>query len=323
MWWDKPSKDGKQATAKPETVLPFMRYRWIGFLVTAILLVGTTVSLLTQGLNFGLDFTGGVLIEASRTDGFDVEAVRGSLASAGFAESVVQLTDQGRVALIRLPLTETGEDVESVTRMVTAALGEGVLIQKTDAVGPKVSGELLRGGIIASIASVLVIAIYVWFRFESKFGLAALLTTFHDVYSIVGLFSITQMAFDLNVVAALLAIAGYSINDTVVVFDRIRELLRKYKKLPIGQIIDTAVTATLTRTVVTAGTTLLASVSILLFGGPVLFGFAAAISFGIVIGTYSSIFVAAPMIVYLPGRIPGARRASEEDDAATQQGQGA
>lgn len=319
MWWDKPPKTGEAPPAKPEVVFPFMSWRWFGFAVTGVLLVATLTLLATRGLNLGLDFTGGVLIEAANPSGFDVQQVRGALAGGGFGESVVQLTDGGRVALIRLPLGETGADVEAVARQVTATLGEGVLIQKTDAVGPKVSGELLRGGVIAAIASVIVIALYVWFRFESKFGVAALVTTFHDVLVVVGLFALTRMTFDLNVVAALLAIAGYSVNDTVVVFDRIREMLKKYKKLPLTRVIDVAITSTLTRTVITGGTTLLASLSILFFGGPVLFGFAAAITFGIAVGTFSSIFVASPLLLSLPGRIPGSRRAEDVEPGEPQQ----
>ena len=154
-------------------------------------------------------------------------------------------------------------------------------------------------------ALVQAIAASVWFSFEIKFGTGAFITTFHDVYAVVGLFSITQLTFDLTIVAGVLTVAGYSINDTVVVYDRIREMLKKYKKLPITQVIDISITSTLSRTLITSLATMLAAASMAFLGGPVLFGFAISIVFGIIIGTYSSIFVAAPMLIHLPGRLPG------------------
>jgi preprotein translocase subunit SecF len=203
--------------------------------------------------------------------------------------------------------------VEAVTRKVTEALGPAVEIRKTDAVGPKVSGELLRDGVIACLLAVAAIAGYIWFRFESKFGWAAFLTTFHDVYAVVGLFSITQMTFDLTIIAGVLTVAGYSINDTVVVFDRIREMLKKYKKMPLPDIIDLSITSTLSRTLITSVATILAAGSLALLGGPVLLGLAVSILFGVVVGTYSSILVAAPLLIHLPGKIPGTR----PEEAAT------
>lgn len=312
---DQPKPKAKAGDASEPHPFPFMRIKWIGFIVTAAIFVATTISLATQGLNMGLDFTGGVLVEVARAQPFGPNEVRAKLEHAGFSgDTAVTPADGNKTALIRLPVASTGGDVEGMTRKVTEALGQGVEIRKIDAVGPKVSGELFRGGVIACLLAVTVIALYVWFRFESKFGWAAFITTFHDVYAVVGLFSITRMTFDLTVVAGVLTIAGYSINDTVVVFDRIREMLKKYKKLPFARIIDISITSTLLRTTFTSAATMCASLAMLFLGGPVLFGFAAAICFGIVIGTYSSIFVAAPMLLYLPGRIPGAKinRGGEE-----------
>jgi preprotein translocase subunit SecF len=311
MWWQKP-KIGQPSTP---AAFPFMRIRWVGFLVTLAIFVGTTVSLVTQGLNFGLDFTGGVLIEAERGQPFEVGQVRSQLAGAGFEDTSVATAEGGRIVVIRLPTAEEGQSVEAMSRQAIAALGPGIEIRKTDVVGPKVSDELLRTGIIAALLSVLVIAVYVWFRFESKFGVSAFLTTFHDVYAVVGLFSITQMTFDLTTVAAALTVAGYSINDTVVVFDRIREMLKKYKRIPLPEVIDISITSTLTRTFLTSTSVLLACGSMMLLGGPVLFGFAAGIGFGVIVGTYSSVFVAAPMLMYLPGRMPGGPRAMSAEDA--------
>jgi preprotein translocase SecF subunit len=305
MWWDKQSaKPQARPDMKP---FPFMRIKWIGFIITALIFGITTWSLATRGLNMGLDFTGGVLIEAVKPTPFDEGTVRTALERGGFKESVVQTSEGGRRVMIRLPASEGHGDIEAITRQVQPMLGGGVRVDQSSAVGAKVSGELFTRGIIGCLAAITAIAIYVWFRFESKFGWASFVTTFHDVYAVVGLFSITQMTFDLTIVAGVLTIAGYSINDTVVVFDRIREMLKKYKRMPLPEVIDISITATLTRTVITSVCTMLAAAAMLLLGGPVLFGFAAAICFGIIIGTYSSIFVAAPLLIFLPGRIPGTK----------------
>lgn len=315
MWWNaKPKEAPSSESAKS---IPFMKLRMIGVVVTVIVALGSVGSLATMGLNLGLDFTGGVLIEASQEAPFDVGAVRDQVAGAGFAESAVTLTDGGNTAVIRVPLDATEGNVQAVSAQITQSLGDGVEILKADAVGPKVSGELFWKGVTASILAVVVIGIYVWFRFESKFGWAALITTFHDALAVVGLFAVTRMTFDLTIVAGVLTVAGYSINDTVVVFDRIRETLRKYKRLPLAEVIDISVTATLSRTLMTSGTTLLAGVAMMVLGGPVLFGFAASIVFGILIGTYSSIFVAAPLLLWLPGRLPGERAATSDQTGAS------
>lgn len=313
MWWDKPSATKVQAR-EPEP-FPFMKLRFLGFMVTGLITVVTTVSLMTQGLNMGLDFTGGVQVEAAQATPFDVDRVRGEIAKAGFTESNVTTADDGTTVLIRVPLEE-GANIEDTTRKVTDALDDGVTIRETGSVSGKVSAELFQSGIIAAILAVVGIGLYVWFRFESKFGWGAFITTFHDVYACVGMFSITQMTFDLTIVAGVLTVAGYSINDTVVVFDRIREMLKKYKKLSLSRIIDISITATLSRTLITSLATMLAAGTMLFLGGPVLFGFAASIVFGIIIGTYSSIFVAAPLLLYLPGRIPGSKLAGVDRDAA-------
>ncbi|HVY89171.1 MAG TPA: protein translocase subunit SecF [Hyphomonadaceae bacterium] len=319
MWWDKPGTKKAAAEAAP---FPFMKFRWVGFIVTGIIAISTTVSLATQGLNLGLDFTGGVQVEATTQQVFDTAVVRAEMEKAGFGEDVgITPTDAGKTVLIRLPLHEGATDVSAITNKVTQALGPTATVRKTDSVGAKVSGELFQGGVIASLIAVGMIGLYVWFRFESKFGWGAFITTLHDVYAVVGLFSITRWTFDLTIVAGVLTVAGYSINDTVVVFDRIREMLKKYKKMPLSRIIDISITSTLSRTLITSLATMIAAVSMLLLGGPVLRGFAASIVFGILIGTYSSIFVAAPMLIYLPGRTTGSRfqKAAEgkEAEAAT------
>lgn len=302
MWWDKPGKK-----PKPEgEPLPFMKIRWIGFIASIIILAGTTFSLATQGLNLGLDFTGGVQIEATRATPFDSGVVREAIAGAGFHESNVTTTGGGNTIVIRVPRAEGVANAE-IAQTVVKALGPDVTVQKTDDVSGKVSDELFLSGVMASVLAVLAIGAYVWFRFEVKFGVGAFITTFHDIYAVIGLFSITQLTFDLTIVAGVLTVAGYSINDTVVVYDRIREMLKKYKKLPIVQVIDISITSTLSRTLVTSLATLIAAGAMAFLGGPVLFGFAVSIMFGIVIGTLSSIFVAAPLLIHLPGRIPGSK----------------
>ncbi len=300
-------------TAGPQ-VWPFMKWRYWAFAFTSFLFLITLVSLGVQGLNLGLDFTGGVLLEARRETPFDVTALRTALQEAGIEESSVQLADDGDTALIRVALPEGISDAETQAlrqTVSTVATGQGATIAAVDAVGPQVSGELLRNGLLAAFAAVVLISLYIWFRFESKFGLAVFITTFHDVILILGFYSLLGLTFDLTSIAAILTIAGYSVNDKVVVFDRIREMLRKHKRTPMPRIIDEAISATLSRTVVTALTTLFGSLCILLFAGPVLFGFAAAILFGIIKGTYSSIFVAAPLLIYIPGKTPGTVEGTE------------
>lgn len=309
MWWDKPGKKSKVDETKP---FPFMGIRWIGFIVTAVIFLATTVSLATQGLNLGLDFTGGVQIEATQDTPFDVARVRDEIAGAGFHESVVTTSNAGKTVIIRLPVETGPEEVPAISQKVTEVLGGNVQIQVPAVVGPKVSGELFMSGVVAALLAVVAIGAYVWFRFEIKFGTGAFITTFHDVYAVVGLFSITQLTFDLTIVAGVLTVAGYSINDTVVVYDRIREMLKKYKKLPIVQVIDISITSTLSRTLITSLATMMAAGSMMFLGGPVLFGFGLSIVFGIIIGTYSSIFVAAPLLMHLPGRMPGAKYTNPE-----------
>ena len=313
MWWDKPNAN--KAPAPEQKPLPFMKIRWIGFLVTLAMIVVTTVSLATQGLNMGLDFTGGVQIEATSTKPFDVELVRSEVTQAGFKESNVTTSQGGTTIIIRVPL-EAGSSVEQIAGKITAALGPGAKVLKTDNVSGKVSDELFQRGILACLLAVMGIGAYVWLRFEVKFGTGAFLTTFHDVYAVIGLWSVTLMSFDLTIVAGGLTVAGYSINDTVVVYDRIREMLKKYKKLTISQVIDISITATLSRTLMTSVTVMLSALAMVFLGGPVLAGFGIAIVFGVIIGTFSSIFVAAPLLIHLPGRIPGAKYRGDEAGAA-------
>jgi preprotein translocase subunit SecF len=310
MWWDKPGKVVHKHDEQDP--IPFMKMRWIGFLISAVIIIGTTVSLATQGLSMGLDFTGGVQVSVAQPTPFDTELVRKQISDIGIKEPIVNRADGGTTAIIRFQ-AEDDTDLDALATRIHDALGPQTTIRERVQIGGKVSGELFQGGVIASIMALVCIAVYIWFRFERKFGMAALITTFHDVYAIIGLFSIFKafLPFDLTIVAGVLTLAGYSINDKVVVFDRIREMLKKYKKIPLPKIIDISITATLSRTLITSLATLMAGGAMLFLGGPVLFGFAVSVCFGIVIGTYSSIFVAAPLLIHLPGRVPGQRWAGE------------
>ncbi|XDA99246.1 protein translocase subunit SecF [Sulfitobacter sp. LCG007] len=284
--------------------LPFTRFRLIGFAFTLALLLATGASLALRGLDLGLDMTGGTLLEVRSDSVIDAGTLRARLLAQGVEGAGVQLADDGHSALLRIP-PEAGRAADTATDPVERVLTPDMKIVSEAHVGSKVSAEVFRDGLTASLAAVAAIGIYIWLRFDAKFGVAAFLTTLHDVILILGLFSVTGMSFDLTSIAAMLAIAGYSINDTVIVFDRVREVLGKCRHLSVEAAIDRAITGTLSRTLMTSGTTLAATVSLMIFGGPVLFGFAAAVTFGIVIGTYSSIFVAAPLLIHIPGQLPG------------------
>ncbi|PJA60805.1 MAG: protein translocase subunit SecF [Rhodobacterales bacterium CG_4_9_14_3_um_filter_71_31] len=286
------------SAATPPVAFSFVRLRRVGFAVSLALLLLTGAAVVSGGLALGLDFTGGVLVEAGRASGWAASDLRAALAAAGVADASVQIAGDGLTALVR-----AGGDaatLEAIRGALTAADG---VIRAAEAVGPRVSAELLRDGALASVSAVAAIAVYVWLRFEARFGLAAFLTTLHDVALMVGFFALSGLTFDLTSVAAMLAVAGYSINDTVIVFDRIRETLARDRAAPLPGVIDRAITETLRRTLMTSGTTLMASVTLMALGGPVLFGFAAAVTVGVALGTLSSIFVAAPLLLHLPGAL--------------------
>jgi len=283
------------------TAIAFMRIRYLAFAFTIALSLVSVVSLATRGLELGIDFSGGLLLEVKGPGPADLAAMRGSLAGIDAGEFTLQEFGSPEEVLIRIQPRGTDQaEIRKTTDKVRAAIGADYELRRTEFIGPQVSAELLRNGLTAALVSVLAIAVYVWFRFEWQFGVSALLTTFHDVLATFGLFSITGMQFDLTIVAAILTIAGYSINDTVVVFDRIRENLRRYKTMDLRKLIDLSVNQTLSRTVLTSGTTLVTALALMIFGGPVLSGFATAFVFGILIGTYSSIFVASALLMYTP-----------------------
>jgi preprotein translocase subunit SecF len=287
------------------TNIDFTGNRLFAFMFDGLLALAAVASLFVFGLNLGIDFTGGVSLEVSKVkegERIDIAALRSKMESLEFGEVIIQGIGVGETgALIRVQPNEGTTNLQAqVVDKIRAALGDGYKYSSLSVVGPKVSGELFTSGIIATVLAILMIAVYVAFRFEWQFGVAAVVSTGHDVLMGVGMFSLFQLDFNLTSVAALLLLAGYSINDTVVVFDRIRENRRKYKKMPIGELINVSTNVTLSRTVLTSATTALSVLPLLFFGGDVLFGFAACILWGIIIGTYSSIFVAAALLLYLP-----------------------
>jgi preprotein translocase SecF subunit len=269
-------------------------------------LAGLAALLMWQkGLNYGVDFKGGSVIEVqSKAGNIDIPALRSKLETLGLGEVQVQAVGQGAEALIRIAqqraTPELNEDKAQAAAndKIKSALGATLDVRRTEVVGPAVSSELKQTGVYAVVASILGIMAYLWFRFEWQFAVAAIVALVHDVFITVGMFSLLWYEFDLSVVAALLTLAGYSINDTVVVFDRIRENLRRYKKMPLIELLNLSINETLSRTVLTSLTTFLAVLALYVFGTAVIHGFSFAMLFGILIGTYSSIFVAAPLLLF-------------------------
>lgn len=283
------------------TKIDFVAKRWFAFGVSIVLLLITGFSLATQGLNLGIDFKGGILIEAKAEQSIDLGKMREALNTLGLGEVELQQFGSPNDVLIRIQRQE-GEEAAQMKAVQSARdkLGAGYEYRRVEVVGPTVGKELLQAGIMATVLAMLAIGVYVGARFEWQFGVAAFIATLHDVIATVGLFSVLQLDFNLTTVAALLTLAGYSINDTVVVFDRIRETLRRQKSDNLRAVINDSVNQTLSRTVMTAGMTLLALLPLVFMGGSTLFNFSAALTWGILIGTYSSIYVAAALLLYMP-----------------------
>ncbi len=280
---------------------PFSKWMPVAVVGSLVLNVASIALAVMLGINFSIDFKGGTLIEIHNKAGVaDVGALRAQIGALGLGSPQIQAFDDGTNVLIRLEQQPGGDTAQSVgVDKVKAALGDTVEYRRVETVGPTVSGEITRTAFYAVGASLIAISAYVWFRFEWQFALGASLALMHDVLMTVGLFAITRLEFDNNCIAALLTIVGYSINDTVVVSDRIRENLRKYKKMPLPELIDLSVNTTLSRTVLTAGTVIIALLALLMFGGTVIRSFVVAMLFGIITGTYSSIFIASTVLEWL------------------------
>ena len=284
------------------TQIRFMRGRFLGLAVSAVLSTISIIAVFYPGLNLGIDFRGGIVMEVRTPDTADFGKIRAALGAHEVPAAGLQRFGDDREVLIRLDRQPTEQGTEQVVGRVRAALEEaqpGTVIERNDAVGASVSNELFRNGLLALGISLLMILVYIWFRFEWQFAVGAVVTLLLDVTKAVGFLAITRIEFDLVMVAAILTVIGYSTNDKVVVYDRVRENLRKYKSMPLRELIDFSINETLNRTLGTSMTVFLASLPLALFGGASLSGFAAVMLFGIVVGTSSSIFIAAPILLFL------------------------
>ena len=279
----------------------FMRLRKIAIFFSISLFTISFISIFIQGLNFGIDFTGGVLIELrSKNKIINLTDLRGNLNKLNIGEVQLQTIGSDNDIAIRVQ-KDSGDDkqLDSIKKIKNALSNIEIEFRRTEYVGPKVGKELIRAGLIAILFSLLGILAYIWLRFEWHFALGAIIALIHDVFLTIGFFSIFQFEFNLATVAAVLTIAGYSINDTVVIYDRIRETLRKYKEAPFEEIINLSLNRTLSRTLMTSLTTLLALLALFIFGGNVISGFIIALIWGVIIGTYSSLYIASPALLIL------------------------
>ncbi len=281
------------------TAIPFMRGRFAGLIVSAILSTISVVLYFYPGLNFGVDFRGGILVELRGPQALDTDVIRSAFAPLGYGDLRAQEFGSPQDVLVRFEnKTETQNAQQAVAARVAKAL-PGVQIRRIDVVGATVSSELFRNGMLATGLALVAVLIYIWFRFEWQFGVGVVATLILDATKTIGFFAVTQIQFDLNSVAALLTLIGYSVTDKVVVYDRIRENLSKYKTMPLRPLIDLSINQTLGRTVATSLTVLLSILPLAVIGGEIMRGFALALLFGIIVGTSSSIFIASPILLFL------------------------
>jgi preprotein translocase SecF subunit len=283
-----------------DTKIPFTRVSRFGFFVSGLLCLASVLLFIFVGLNVGVDFKGGIDITIRTPQAANLEELRSKIDALGFSGAELQEFGSDRDIRIRLPAVEGGDTaLQAAVAKVKEGLGAGIEYLAIDSVGPKVSAELAEQGIIAVVTAIIGIVIYVWFRFEWQFAIGAVLSLLHDVLLTIGLFCLIRTEFNLQIIAAILTIVGYSLNDTVVVFDRIREFLRKYKSMPLADLIDFSINSVLPRTLLTSVTTLIALLSLYIFGGEVIRGFTFAMIWGVLVGTYSSIFIASPVLILL------------------------
>ncbi len=284
------------------TKINFMKGRHAGLIVSALLSLASVILFITPGLHFGIDFSGGIIMEVRTPQPADFTRIRAALDAQGVKEPGVQRFGEETSVLIRLPAQPTEAATQIIVTKVRSAVEQaqpGSKVLRTDAVGASVSSELFRDGMLALGVSLLMILVYIWFRFEWQFAVGAVATLILDVTKAIGFLALTRFEFDLVMVGAILTIIGYSTNDKVVVYDRMRENLRKYKTMPLRELIDLSINETLNRTLGTSMTVFLAALPLALFGGTTLSGFAWVMLFGIVVGTSSSIFIAAPILLFL------------------------
>ena len=280
--------------------LEFINKRYFFFIFSLVLVLVSAVMFLINGLNYGIDFKGGIMIEIRSESPVDHGNMRFKLRSLGLGEVSIQEFGKSTDVLIRVQRQEGGEKAQQLAiQKIKAILPNNFEYRRTEFVGPKVSDELFWDGVLAVSLAIVAILIYIWLRFEWQFSLGAILALSHDVLTTIGIFSLLGLEFNLSTVAAILTIAGYSINDTVVVYDRVRENLRKFKKLSFVELLNNSINQTLSRTIVTSLTTLIALIALYILGGPVIKDFSFAMIWGVLIGTYSSICLAVPFLLYL------------------------
>jgi preprotein translocase subunit SecF len=285
---------------KIRRTIPFMRYAVVFNVISVVTFLLAVFFLATRGLNFSIEFTGGTLLEVSYQQSADVDAVRQKLAEAGY-KAEVQNFGSSREVLIRMHVDKSQSSADLSAKVLgLLRTGDGAVeLRRVEFVGPQVGEELAEYGALALLVTAVGIVLYLWMRFEWRFGLSAIIANLHDVVIILGFFSYFQWEFSLPVLAAVLAVLGYSVNESVVVFDRVREMFRKLRKASVPEVIDTAITGTISRTIITHGSTQVMVTTMLIFGGPALHYFALALTIGILFGIYSSVLVASPLVMWL------------------------
>ncbi|MGZ5917480.1 MAG: protein translocase subunit SecF [Methyloceanibacter sp.] len=284
----------------PDTRIGFVEMRTVTWVVSALLTVVPLILVATLGLNYGIDFQGGTLMEVQTKEAVaDMAGIRNQIHALNIGEVQIQEFGAPNDVLIRIAAQPTEAEQQASIAKVKGALGDSVDYRRIEVVGPTVSAELIAGGTLAVVVALGAILIYIWFRFEWQLGVAAIASLIHDVTGTIGLYSALQLEFNLSSIAAILTIIGYSLNDKVVIFDRIRENLRKYRKMPLVELLDLSINETLSRTTLTHVVTFLAMLPFVIVGGEAIYGFSLAMCFGIIIGAYSSIFVAAPLQLIL------------------------
>ena len=283
-----------------DTKIAFMRVSRFGFIVSGILCAASILLFIFVGLNVGVDFKGGTVLTIRTEQPANIDSLRTTIDGLGLGQAELQEFGSPNDVLIRIGTQDGGEEAQqNAISKIKQALGTGVEYRSVEVVGPKVSGELAQEGILAVVLSIICVLIYVWFRFEWQFAIGAVFSLLHDVLLTIGLFCLLGIEFNLQIIAAILTIVGYSLNDTVVIFDRIREFLRKYKSMPLADLIDFSINSVLPRTVLTSVTVLVALLALYIFGGEVLRGFTFTMIWGVIVGTYSSYFIASPVLLLL------------------------
>jgi len=301
------------------TTIKFLAMRKVALVFSVLLIIASLGLFALEGLNLGIDFKGGITLEVGMEDQpVPLAKIRSTVGDLGLGDVSIKEFGSDREALIRIERQPGNDAAQSVAMTnVRTALTEAIPdihFRQGNIIGPVVSGELARDGALAVTIAVLAVLIYIWFRFEWQFGLGAVIALVHDVLLTVGFFAITRLEFNLTIIAALLTIVGYSLNDTVVVYDRVRENIRKFRKKPMEEVLDLSLNQTLSRTVMTSLTTLLALFALFFFGGEVIRGFTAAMIWGVFVGTYSSVFIASPMLLFFNVRAESLLLEDEKDD---------